>query len=312
MSKIILYGVAIVLVTASVVMGMDVYSTYQTLQEPAGSASLKVKARPDEPPARKVEKKDYNIIVSRNLFGAASLKPNSPSASRPQPKKIRPRASIRPKKSRPPLSIILVGTTVGPEGVRYAILEEAGSRTQTIHRMGDRVQGAVVQGVERGEVRLLRDGKVVTIRAFEQNLNAGSKQSASFQRPTAPDRRGRSTPSRSEENRSSQPRKLTRRLSRTSLENLVASSAGFENQLRVVDYRGNAGETGVRIFPSGRGRLIRMLGLRGGDVIHEIDDVPVTSRDDFQAGIINILGRNEATMKISRRGKRYDFILRIQ
>ena len=42
MSKIILYGVVLVLLTASVVMGMDVYSTYQTLQYTAGSAALKI------------------------------------------------------------------------------------------------------------------------------------------------------------------------------------------------------------------------------------------------------------------------------
>jgi type II secretory pathway component PulC len=101
-------------------------------------------------------------------------------------------------------------------------------------------------------------------------------------------------------------------LNRSRLEKLTEPGAGFEKQVRVVDYRGSGGETGIRVFPSGRGRLIRVLGLRGGDVIFEIDGVPVTNRHDFQAAILNILGQNEATMKISRRGKRYDYILSIR
>ncbi len=310
MSKIILYGVVLVLLTASVVMGMDVYSTYQTLQDPAGSAALKIKEQPAEPATPKAEKKDYNVIVSRNLFASASLSPNP---SEPQPQKIiRPRVVSPPKKTQQFLDVTLVGTTVGPKGVRYAILEESGSRTHVIHRMGDRVQGAVIQGVERGEVRLLFNGKVIILRTFERTLSAGSNQRASLRRPSTPNFRGRLTPPRPGRNTPSQPRKLTRRLNRSRLEKLTEPGAGFEQQVRVVDYQGSGGETGIRVFPSGRGRLIRVLGLRGGDVIFEIDGVPVTNRHDFQAAILNLLGRNEATMKISRRGKRYDYILSIK
>ncbi len=316
MSKIILYGVVFVLVTASVVMGMDVYSTYQTLQNPAGSAAPKIIKGAVEPAARKAGKKDYNVIVSRNLFASTSLRPNPPKPL--TKKKIRPRVVRPPKKALPPLSVTLVGTTVGPKGVRYAILEESGSRTHVIHRMGDRVQGAVIQGVERGEIRLLRNGKVIILRAFERSSNAGSNQRASLRGRPAPnqrgglDFRGRAAPPRPGQNTPSPPRKLTRRLNRSRLEKLAEPGAGFEKQVRVVDYRGSGGETGIRVFPTGRGRLIRMLGLRGGDVIFEIDGVPVTNRNDFQAAILNILGQNEAIMKISRRGKRYDYILSIK
>ncbi|MEE9240819.1 MAG: type II secretion system protein N [bacterium] len=310
MAKIILYGVAIVLVTTSVVMGMDAYSTYQDLQGPAGPAAAKITNQPAEPIAQKPEKKDYDVIVRRNLFASASLGADANLASNPKPRPAAPRN--RSKKSLRSLNVTLVGTTVGPGGMRYAILEEAGSRRHAIHRVGDRVQDAVIQSVERGEVRLNRNGRIVILRAFERGSSAGSNQSASLRQPAAPHLREGSAPPRLQRDRSSRPRKLTRRLNRSRLESLTGANGGLESQLRVVAYRGNAGEVGVRVFPSGKGRLIRHLGLRGGDIIFEIDGAPVTSRDELQAALMNILSRNEAMMKISRRGKRYDFVLRIQ
>lgn len=315
MSKIILYGVAFVLVTASVVMGMDAYSTYQILQVPVESPQIK--PEPVEISARKRKKEDYSVIVSRNLFGEASLKVPLPKG-RPRPKIKTPVAVTPSKENLPPLTFILVGTTVGPKGVRYAILEDKSSRTHTIHGVGDSIQGAVIQAVERGEVTLLHNGKIVTLHAFDNPLDVSPGSSGRVRQPKIPGFRGRSdfpnrrNPPRTQSARSFQPRKLNRRLNRSRLENLAASSDGFENQVRVVDYQGNDGKTGIRVFPSRRGGLIRLLGLRGGDVVHEIDGVAVSSRYEFQSAIMNFLGRSEATMKISRRGQRYDFIFRIQ
>lgn len=298
MSKIILYGVAMISVTASAVMAMDVFSTYQTLQRPTEPLAIKIDSKPVEPAGRKA-KKNYSVIVSRNLFSSASLRSNGSPASRIK----RPGKRRVPSKARQtlrPLTITLVGTTVGPEGVRYAILEEAGSRTHTIHRMGDRVQGAVIQGVERGEISLLRNGETIILRAFEKGSSAVSNP------------RGQNRRFSSNRSGSGSVKKLRRQLNRSKVRGTTESDFEFKKQIRVVAYQGKDGDSGIRIYPSGRGILVRQLGLRGGDIITQVDGTPISSGDELQSAILNFLGRNEAVMKISRRGKSYDIIYRIQ
>lgn len=305
MAKIILYGMALVLLTASVVMGMDVYATYRDLQEPLTSFRAKENVSLSQPISRKSKKNDYSVIVRRNLFASDSLAPKGPLVSKPKstPKKVDAKKTIkRPKKALPPLGLTLVGTTVGPKGMRYAILAEKGARVHTIHRMGDRIHGALVQAVERGEVRLLRQGRVVTLRVFEENPSIGSRQSASIRR---------SLTSRSSAG-SSRPRKLRRRLSRSRLEKLTESTPNLDRQLRVSPFRGNDGSVGIRISSSGGGRLIRQLGLRRGDIIFEVDEDPVTDKEDLYLAIMSFLSRDEAKVNILRQGKRYDIIYRIQ
>jgi type II secretion system protein C len=291
-----------VLVTASVVMGMDVYATYQDLQVPIVSFVTKKKISMPQSVSDNSEKKDYGVIVRRNLFASDSLAPRASLVPRLKstPKNISSKKSvIRPKKVLPPLNVKLVGTTVGPKGLRYAIFSEDGSRTHTIHRMGDRIQGALVKAVERGEVRLLREGRIFTLRVFDQNSNTGSRQSVSTRRTLS---KAGISPSR----------KLHRRLSRSRLEKMTQSNPDLDRQLRVAPFKGNDGSTGIRISSSGGGKLMRQLGLRGGDVIFEVDEDPVTDKEDLYLAIMSFLSRDEAKMNISRQGKRYDIIYRIQ
>ncbi len=74
-------------------------------------------------------------------------KPVSKVRKSPAPPKRRAEHKTPPKK---PLNLRLVGTAVGSEGIRFAIIEDSTSKAQTIHREGDRIQGAVLQKVDRG------------------------------------------------------------------------------------------------------------------------------------------------------------------
>jgi hypothetical protein len=163
-----LYCLTTLFITAGVFGGADAYFTYHSMDKgysfpPAGK---------DEPKRgylkKKKKKTDYAVIVRRNLFSSSLFKSENSVVSVP-PKRPAPKLGLarRPPKQ-PPLRVLLVGTTVGPERVRYAILEDTKSKKHGIHKIGEHIEGALIQKIYRAEVHVLYGGKVQILRAFEQ------------------------------------------------------------------------------------------------------------------------------------------------
>lgn len=161
-----LYALTALLIGVSAAGASDAYHTYRSLQE--DSFDLLVPEPEPEilPSPKKKVKKDYNIITRRNLFALASLhtvKPKPSLPTRPNLKALSRSQAFQQLL----LNIRLVGTTVGPEGVRYAIFEDTGSRKHRIYRLGERIQGAIIQRIDRSEVHLQFGGKTKILRAFD-------------------------------------------------------------------------------------------------------------------------------------------------
>ena len=190
----VLYGVALVSLAAGAALGADLYYTYESLKTSPRFSLAREKLQ-EKKPAPKAGKADTRIIARRNLFSAAPL--GSRSAKKKPPsrgggKTARRRAPGKPKAPKaaalPPLGLRLVGTTIGPAGARFAIFSEKGAKKQSIHRIGTKIRGAVIQKVNRGEVSLLYGGKVQVLRAFERKEPRSSKAPVSSRAAPRPAR----------------------------------------------------------------------------------------------------------------------------
>ena len=312
----VLYGVALVSLAAGAALGADLYSTYESLKEPSRSSFAREKVQ-EKKPASKAGKADTRIIARRNLFSAAPLGSRS-AKKKPPPrggrKTARRRALIRPKPPKaaalPSLGLRLVGTTIGPAGARFAIFSEKGAKKQSIHRIGTKIRGAVIQKVNRGEVSLLYGGKIQVLRAFEEKENKSSR--APFSSRAAPP--AGAPPAGPAAPGTPSPGSLTlkRVLRRERISRIVDSAAALEKQFRTVPFQGGEEGSGVRVFPAGRGRILQMLGVRGGDVVSEVNGNAVRTKDELGEALMELLGQDEGEIRVLRRGRKIQISYRIQ
>ncbi|WP_456384872.1 type II secretion system protein N [Desulfolithobacter sp.] len=102
-----------------------------------------ISAEADAGPVRDM---DYQRIVQRNIFQAA--------VSEPLPRKEKEREKPLETTS---LKLELLGTVSGNERDARAIIVDEKEKRQDIYHVGDSVQGAIIEGIERGKV-ILRVG----------------------------------------------------------------------------------------------------------------------------------------------------------
>ncbi|BCO09787.1 hypothetical protein GF1_21630 [Desulfolithobacter dissulfuricans] len=94
-----------------------------------------------------VQALDYQLIVQRNIFQAV--------VNEPLPQKEKDREEPLEATS---LKLELLGTVSGNERDARAIIVDEKEKRQDIYHVGDAVQGAIIESIERGKV-ILRVGK---------------------------------------------------------------------------------------------------------------------------------------------------------
>ncbi len=89
------------------------------------------------------------VIVSRNIFQAALEK------KKPEPVEKKVVEEAQPTK----LNLVLLGTVVGDDEDARAIVVDKTAKKQDIYRVGDAVQGAIIETIGRGKVTLDVNGR---------------------------------------------------------------------------------------------------------------------------------------------------------
>lgn len=98
---------------------------------------------PDEQREREY---DYQIILTRNLFG-------------PLPEKEDNGENYGVSLNVTDLGIVLMGTVQGRESSNRAIILDKASHSQDLYGVGDVIQGAKIQDIQRGKVIIALDGR---------------------------------------------------------------------------------------------------------------------------------------------------------
>lgn len=301
--RYILYGVTYFFCLVGASLGLDAYFTYRDLLKPRAFLSAPPQPPRIEPVAPAYQKNDYAVIVRRNLFTSDTLLPggtgraSSGVSSQSPPPAQQPRGAV-PK----PLAakFRLAGTTVFPEGGGYAILEDIGSKQQSVHRQGDRIQDVLIQEVRRGEIRLEVGSRFEVLRAFEKDEKEAT---GALARRPAPATLPGSPPSAA---------RVPRVLPRAQIARLVQSVEQMKSQFRAESYQAPEGETGVRVFPLLASGVMRMLGIQAGDVVLAVDGNPLKSEEELHNALGQMLGRGEAEIAVLRSGKKLSLSFRIQ
>ena len=75
------------------------------------------------------------------------------------------------------------------------------------------------------------------------------------------------------------------------------------SSVRIIPYEKEGVPKGVRLFGIRRNSLLWKLGLKNGDILHSIDDQPMTTPEEILKGYMSIKGKEHISINITRRGK---------
>lgn len=198
------------------------------------------------------EREAAQAIADRDLFGTRTQEP-SPEPPEPEPP---------PEPA--PLRLRLVGTISGPPELARAVIEDLGSRSQNMYRIGDIVQGARIKGIDRDRVVLDLAGRETVLSLHMATGDDAPSTPSPPRRPPS----ARAAPA--------DPHAISE-VARGHFEvepEAFLSSGGVAGLLRAVELRPHVvdGETkGLLVASMEEGSLAQLAGVRSGDVIQTVN-----------------------------------------
>jgi len=191
------------------------------------------------------------------------------------------------------LNVRLTGTVVGtsPEG-SFAMIMDVARRDEHLYRVGDKVldEGTVIE-ITRDLVRLKRGGAEQVLRLFEEEkpgTMAVNVTSEPGLREVGPDQ-------------------FHFVMDRGELDEALSDMPRLLTQARLLpNFR--AGQTdGFRIFNIVPGSIFARIGLKNGDVLHRINDIPIEDPTKFMGVFQELKNESQITVDLVRGSDRKTF-----
>lgn len=252
-----------------------------------------VPAPPPAPPAASAQAPapsapvSFAAIVRRGIFNS------NPAPAHPAP--VATAAPDRPLAVAQPLNlnVRLTGTVVGTSpSDSFAIILDVAGREERLYRMGDKVLGeGTVTEIGRDTVRLRRGDAEQVLRMFEEDQGANASV-------TTADTRG------PEETGPDQFRFV---IDRAEVDDALSDMPRLLTQARLLpNFR--AGQTdGFRIFNIVPGSIFARIGLKNGDVIHQINDIPIEDPTKFMSIFQDLKDASQINLDLVRGTERKTF-----
>lgn len=244
---------------------------------------------------------NYNIIVKKNIFNSESKVGSMVNTRDAQ-------AAPTQVAALPPLNLTLVGTAYP-----FAIIKDPKERKQKLYRKGD-VIGAILGGnnakkpklisIQRNKVVLLRGGQKEVLEVEVKS----KKKKGSARRMSG--RGGSVKPKGSDtiEQISDNQWVLDRRELDESLKNLPQ----LLTQARIIPSFKDGKPDGFRIFAIAKNSLYARIGLKNGDILHRINNVDVSSPQNFMKVIEQLKDESNITVDLVRNNQKETFSYEIR
>jgi len=271
-----LYQILLNLIALSVLsyMGVDIF--YRTLSfhltdiraSEMAEVAPPAKARPQRPPL-----KHFDVIVARNIFGAAEMPSDAVKSREMKKEDIEALAPTS-------LKIVLLGTVTGSVENARAVIEDSGKKMQGLYRVGDTIQNAVIQKIIRGKV-VLRVGDKDEVLAMES------------QEPV----RGTGLTTRPSHTGD------TITLARSDIHESLQNINKLLTQARIRPYLKDGKADGFVLSYIKPNSFFTQLGLKRGDIIKRINNKPINTPEDAFSFYKSVESGEPLSMEIIRGGQ---------
>jgi len=190
-------------------------------------------------------------------------------------------------------STAILGNERGDNPLVYTLIECPGSAISTKARPCSRLtDDAVIVGIEWRKVRIERgDGSI-------EYLDIGGDDA---ERPARSSQRESTEPASGIEEAGTDHYTVERSVIDNALDDLDA----LANQVRVRPHRDSDGEVdGFRLSGIRRGSMLEQLGIKNGDIIHEVNGYPLNSNSGAMTAFQSLQSESNFTFDITRRNRR--------
>ena len=263
----LLWGLNVILLgTALFVIIISLIPESSEQYVPGTSGEEDVNKEPESPAGRHVEPIDVKMVQRRDLF---RIGPDN-VAKKPEAVAVGPATRARPELKRE-LPLRLLGTVVDEGGASYAILEDLGTKSQDVFRVGDVVANARIDGIQQNKVVLWSTGTRQTL-SVDVKAKPSRLPVMVAQVPSAAQAVGK--PGDVVKVVSGSQRQINARASSASRNRAAQMLRRMELSPHVADGQ----PSGLRISGLGDSSLARLVGLKDGDVIHAVNGHAVPNR----------------------------------
>jgi len=261
------------------ILYQNIFPKYPAMTNSKGFHAISGKGR-DDPEAEKSDKREYKLIVTRNLFKVAAEKPDKdssgPVTGREDSKKLEPTS----------LELVLWGTVTGKANP-WAVIEDKKTRKQNLYQIGDSVQNAEIKKIFRHEVVLNYEGKaqVLVMKTESQNHRMGQESSQE-----APE--------------------MSKSVQTKGQVNMPENVKKMMQQIRFRPHFTQGQPDGLMVYGIRPNSVFRRIGLRNGDIVKEINGSKVISGSDASELFAEIDNSGVIRIALLRRGKRKELLYR--
>lgn len=221
-----------------------------------------------------VKRNSYDIIVQRNLFKVQiERKEGSDNESSYSAEKLEPTT----------LSLTLWGTVTGGSEL-YAVIEDKKSRLQALYEEGDLIQDAKIKKILKKEIILTFQGKDQVLEMETDPGKTGPiKKSGEIRIPGTAMNDGQAP------------------LVQTFL-STIGNTDDIMTQIKFRPFFSKGVPDGVMIYAIKPDSVFNRAGLRNGDIVKEINGIPVASIEEASASLSDLEGDSAVKITLVRGG----------
>ena len=243
---------------------------------------------------------DYRVIWERNLF-------NIKGESEQEPEN---KISLE--------NIAAADKDIGLKLVGTVVADDTALSRAVINNQKTREQKAYLEGDQAGEVKIkkiLRNNVIITTENGDELLTIDPEDSGKDRKASKPERYASlslSPTHQSVEDRPSTVRRSGRSLSR---ENVIAALEDFDvilQNVQISPYEENNESIGMKISGFASKSIFRKMGLRNGDVIMAVNNEATTDPEHISRLFVELMERDDLTIKIKRRRRNRTLRLNIE
>ena len=220
---------------------------------------------------------EYRYIEERNLFHIKAKKPDEIVEQKVDVAEL--------KKTE--LKLKLWGTVTGGTAETYAVIEDTKLRKQTLYRVNDSVQNAVVKEIHREKVILEVEGayEVLEMEKIKSAAASSTRRTGSSSRA------------------SRDPVQTNVSLKREKIESAVNDLNTLMKQIRIRPHFKDGKPDGLTISGIRSKSIFSDMGLRNGDVIIGVDGNMIESVDDALKLYESLQSASSVQVQLRRRGQ---------
>jgi general secretion pathway protein C len=252
-------------------------------------------ATPVQTPVVKSALNDYQAITDRNIFSKINVSPLK-------------NGEVANDLKLTSLKLSLMGTIAGNSKTSAAFIEDAGTKTQGLYKVGDNIQGAVIKSITRNKVTL-------KIGARDEVLTMGEDASS----------KGKTTSPLSTSNLGQSqivaaqaiPAAITdaeRNISmnRAEINSSLKDLNELMSQASIQPHSTDGQADGLAVSGIKAGSIFRKMGLRNGDIVKSVNNEAIKTPEDLINMYNDLKSSPDVSVQILRRGQErtlnYNFV----